>query len=527
MPNLILFRLSPEEFRGGVNQVRRWLKRDIPRRRGWILFQKQKPKKLTAGSKMIFSIKNRIVGEAIAKSEVEPYRDRSEPQYTARVFFEVPSIIPYQRVVDFAEVGLKHFGQVFTYLDQSMYKAILKAACATPPLQPAETRHKIRLRVGETPHFKGFSNSDFLAFQRRKVSDPDYNEERKEVTQKLLDLKKDLDPALERKGIDLDGSVSQYWPHKREPVRNCLWLRYPRPSENAIPHLIVQVWVNEVFIGLMIPGHRYQRNLIEYASKDGIMLRHRISCLPDHNSTFAISAENTVFEGTTRDIAMEHILGLQSQIPVKDYVKIGYFFKSTDRRVRGPQFVDLVAKIFFELYWLYRIVAHGWRPAVSHLKGHYPLRRYQMKKNKKYSKEVGSYHIDVLKKEKSSAAHIRITNLLARVLRMQGYECKDNPKNIDLVCRSNRGLSYLFEVKSCNERNIARQIRMGISQLYEYRYFILGKTTKLFLVTQIKPPDHLSEYLENDRNIGVLWLDEASLKAAEKTEQWLRPIVVR
>jgi len=144
MPNLILFRLSPKEFRGGVNKVRRWLKRDIPRRGGWILFRKDTPKKLTTGSKMIFSIENRIVGEAIAKSEVESYRDKSEPQYEARVFFEVPSIIPYRRVVSFSEVDLRHYGRVFTYLSQAQYKEIVKAARTTPPLQSTQTRRRLK-----------------------------------------------------------------------------------------------------------------------------------------------------------------------------------------------------------------------------------------------------------------------------------------------------------------------------------------------------------------------------------------------
>ena len=380
--------------------------------------------------------------------------------------------------------------------------------------------------------FRGFSSSDFAAFNKKKWRLRRFNEERKAVYHKLKNLREDLDALLRRRGVELEGSVSHYWivSRRREESR-CLWLRYPAPKGKHydIPHLEVVVWRDEVFVGLSIPerGTRYQARLIDYVDKQGMAIVKRISRLPSHAADFIIQGKEDVFSGKPKDITMREILLLtQSHELGKAWIVVGYSFRPSDRRLRKPQLVGLVAKIFSDLYWLYRIAARGWRPTKPRKKTRQVFRPYQMKRSEKYSDTMRTYDIDLVKKEKSSKAHIRITNLLATILRMQGCECQEVPRSIDLVYTIDDGPSYLFEVKSCNENNIARQIRMGISQLYEYRYFVLGtkSATRLFLVTQRKPSDSLCKYLEDDRNIGVIWLDKRSLNATRKTERWLSPI---
>ena len=382
------------------------------------------------------------------------------------------------------------------------------------------------------PSFRGFSSSDFAAFNKKKWRVRKFDTDRKAVYHKLMNLQEDLNPLLRRRGVELEGSVSDYWivSPRRKRIK-CLWLRYPAPKGKHydIPHLEVVVWRDEVFIGLSIPerGVRYQARLIDYVNKQGMTVVKRISRLPSHTAEFVIEGEKEVFRGKPKDITMRDVLHLtQSHKPGKGWISIMYSFKPSDRRLRKPRLAGLVTRIFSDLYWLYRIAALGWRPMKPHKKTRHVFRPYQMRKSMKYSDTIRTYDMDLLKKEKSSKAHIRITNLLAKTLHMQEYECQEIPGSIDLVCTSDRGLSYLFEVKSCNENNITRQIRMGVSQLYEYRYFILGKrsATRLFLVTQKKPSDSLCKYLEYDRNIGVVWLDEGSLNATRRTERWLSPI---
>lgn len=384
--------------------------------------------------------------------------------------------------------------------------------------------------------FSGFLKSDFAAFDPQKTRKRKYDTDRGILHEKMLQLKGELDPLLLRKRISLRGSVSDYWIiPKRRPEIDCLWLRYPEPRGNyLIPHLEVTLWRNEVFIGLAIPrrGRIYQANLVNWVKKNGLVFVKSISRLPSHDGTFKILGGESFFEGDPKEVAMIHALKLtQSYVPGTDWVDIGYYFSRDDPRVSSSQLSKLAAKVFSELYWLYGIVSKraGPRTVYENITRSSPsissLRPFERKRADSYSAKTASYEIDLRRKEKSSKAHRRIVNLLASTLEMQGHHCSDDPRSVDLVSDGMRGVQYLFEAKSCNEKNIRKQIRAGVAQLYEYQFFVLGrKKTRLFLVTQIKPPDDFRDYLEKDRKIGVLWLDKASLKTTKETAAWLRPV---
>lgn len=370
------------------------------------------------------------------------------------------------------------------------------------------------------------------------MRNPRFDDERANVHKTLLDLKRDLDPLLKRNKIRLKGSVSDYWIiPKRRPEIGCLWLRYPQPKNDyTIPHLEVTVYDDEVFIGLAIPkkGRRYQENLLRHMKRKGLELVGKFSRLPSHAANFVISGDKVFFEGSAEDVTVRHALDMvQSYAPGADYVDIGYTFKKSDPRVGTRKLLGLATKIFSELYWVYKIarmkaMSAPTRPAETGLGDRSTLRPFDKKRAERYAGQIESYEVDSRKKEKASRYHRKITYLLADALQIQGFECQYDPRSIDLVCRGNNGISYLFEVKSCNQRNLWRQARSGISQLYEYRYFVLNRKsrTRLFLAIQTKPSADLCKYLENDRGIGVLWLEKGSLKTTEKTRAWLSPIRV-
>lgn len=395
-------------------------------------------------------------------------------------------------------------------------------------------------RCGSLPFFRGFLRSDFKAFAHEKRCKKSFDNERGLVYDKLLSIKKDLDPLLKRRKIKLEGSVSDYWITAafRKDI-GVLWLRYPEPKgDYTIPHLEISISDDSVFVGITLPKHgrTYQANLVEYAGKKGLDIVKRISHLPSHKTNFAISNSEDFYRGHPRDIGIQHVAAFaRSHISGQDWINIGYHFGKHDPRVRSFRLVSLTANIFSHLYWLYEIASKEYGLRTSYARRHHmlikrerrpSLRPFEKKRARDYSRELGSYKIDLLKKEKALKAHRQITNRLADTLQMQGCECRDGPHSIDLVCQTNHNTSHLFEVKSCNESNIGKQIRTGISQLYEYRYFILkGKSRiKLFLVTQVRPSDSLIKYLENDRNIGVLWLDRGSLRTTAKSRTWLSPI---
>lgn len=103
--------------------------------------------------------------------------------------------------------------------------------------------------------------------------------------------------------------------------------------------------------------------------------------------------------------------------------------------------------------------------------------------------------------EKAESAHFETLSFLVDLLKSQGYQTYDN-QHVDLFAVRDDA-SYLFEVKSFNQKNFRSQSRKGIAQLFEYEYFEIRKfmndnqlraTTQKSLIYSQKPDD--SRYLE-------------------------------
>lgn len=113
------------------------------------------------------------------------------------------------------------------------------------------------------------------------------------------------------------------------------------------------------------------------------------------------------------------------------------------------------------------------------------------------------------KLERANNIHSNTLKLLNELLLNNGYITQFN-QFIDLFCRIKTGPA-IFEVKSISTDNERSQIRHAISQLYEYRYLHNLQEASLWLVLSNKPKEKwLIEYLSNDRNINIIWLEENS-----------------
>ena len=111
----------------------------------------------------------------------------------------------------------------------------------------------------------------------------------------------------------------------------------------------------------------------------------------------------------------------------------------------------------------------------------------------------------IIRREKANREHTRILSNLAVRLRLKYNDVFENTF-IDLSVNAD-GQSFIFEVKSNNNRNVLSQIRKAIAQLYEYRYRSELPQAILCIVLQQKPPqDWVIDYLLNDREILVCWL---------------------
>jgi hypothetical protein len=98
--------------------------------------------------------------------------------------------------------------------------------------------------------------------------------------------------------------------------------------------------------------------------------------------------------------------------------------------------------------------------------------------------------------ERATKAHQLLESLLAGTAVAQKYEPRQN-ENIDMFFETRAGM-VLAEMKSCHKNNLHGQIRRGVGQLLEYRYFyrdMLGPDVTMVLVTEIGPPQGEKSWL--------------------------------
>jgi len=123
--------------------------------------------------------------------------------------------------------------------------------------------------------------------------------------------------------------------------------------------------------------------------------------------------------------------------------------------------------------------------------------------------------------DRAIRSHLELVNLVAQRIRTAGGIPKSN-QYIDLATTLNN--DYIFEMKSTTEENVKTQVRKGISQLYEYRYFQNKPDATLVLVVERPLRGDCSwmlDYLENDRNIHLVWDGDSNLYGTDRTRNEL------
>lgn len=125
---------------------------------------------------------------------------------------------------------------------------------------------------------------------------------------------------------------------------------------------------------------------------------------------------------------------------------------------------------------------------------------------------------DLAATERADNAHRTLVNLVASRIRNSGSIPRYN-QLIDLATRHNDN-DYIFEMKSITPSNSKTQVRNGLSQLYEYKYLQNLPDSRLILVVETPLPADtrwMTEYLESDRNINVVWDGNDQLYGTERT----------
>lgn len=124
--------------------------------------------------------------------------------------------------------------------------------------------------------------------------------------------------------------------------------------------------------------------------------------------------------------------------------------------------------------------------------------------------------------ERAENAHRTLVNLIATKIRDSGTVPRYNHL-IDLATKNDTG-NYIFEMKSTTETNAKKQIRGGISQLYEYQYLQNIEDANLVLVIEnplFEGIEWMAEYLETSRNISLIWDGDGNIYGSEQTKEKL------
>jgi hypothetical protein len=110
----------------------------------------------------------------------------------------------------------------------------------------------------------------------------------------------------------------------------------------------------------------------------------------------------------------------------------------------------------------------------------------------------------------ASATHRATLAVLVGYLEAHGYQVEKS-LFIDAYCRLKSGPA-IFEIKSMEPGNELSQVRHALSQLYEYRFRHSLADASLWIVLSQSPSiEWITEYLEHDRNIRVLWVENGQL----------------
>lgn len=120
--------------------------------------------------------------------------------------------------------------------------------------------------------------------------------------------------------------------------------------------------------------------------------------------------------------------------------------------------------------------------------------------------------------EKATQRHESTVFYLSENLRRYGIESYDDPNFYDLYAEVKPENGLLFEVKTVHKKNINKQIREAVSQLYEYRFRCkndMADDVSLFICLDQDPRELLDswmvDYLGNDRGINLVWLENGEL----------------
>ena len=139
------------------------------------------------------------------------------------------------------------------------------------------------------------------------------------------------------------------------------------------------------------------------------------------------------------------------------------------------------------------------------------------RENKSAQSEVEVSVMSAYSKSKlitANATHAHLLSILGSFLSVNGHRVEAN-QFVDAFTILKSGPA-IFEAKSLTNDNELTQVRHGLSQLYEYRFrHNLGNASLWLILSRPLEESWLIDYLESDRGVNVVWLEDGKLAGAK------------
>ena len=131
------------------------------------------------------------------------------------------------------------------------------------------------------------------------------------------------------------------------------------------------------------------------------------------------------------------------------------------------------------------------------------------------------FEIDPDQRDKATRAHHKTQNALAQIVRDNGLTPRSpaSEPNFDIGWREPDGRLVVVEVKSINDRNAEKQLRLGLGQVLRYRNLLAAIEADVVAVLALsaQPRDPRWVELCDELGVGLIW----SPRLSEMLDAWL------
>ena len=355
--------------------------------------------------------------------------------------------------------------------------------------------------------FPSFTKSDFSAFEEKKQKSRKYNSGRQQVWKKLKLIMEFIDPGLEKRGIHLQGKVSNYWPNSYNHFRvNGVWIGYSEKERKyyEFPHLSVGVYDRFIFIGFVINERAigYQKFFADMIESEPNIFLEYFKTL--NNEQRVIWYHNIEILGIPKKKELRELI--ETMREEWGWLSVGEYLSMREYMRNPNQLPWTILDVFEKLHPFVTVLS---TKDIDSAKA--TIRKQEdWSEGDEYDEGGSSFHIpgrDIAR----SQAHKKLSRKFREWIR----------ENHSVKIRKERGgidVEFMLgkervcvELKTESDGDVKTQIRDAMGQLFEYNYYPGREVADQWIIgTDTTPRRKDLEYIEElqellPKKLTLIW----------------------